>query len=136
MRQNLYWKPIQNNIWEYRYNYPPKSISYVDRIKRLSNQVLEQHKDKFTADFSGNKKLLDQLAIVRSKGLKNEMAGYITKLVKREKDYLASKQAPIEKEEVEEIDEIEAEDEIVETEQVEEDSDIPQEITVDSGEES
>ncbi|HIH45639.1 MAG TPA: hypothetical protein HA292_00910 [Candidatus Nitrosotenuis sp.] len=108
----------------------------MDRIKRLSNEVLEQHKDKFTVDFSGNKKLLDQLAIVRSKGLKNEMAGYITKLIKREKDYLATKQSPVEKEEVEEVDEIEAEEEIEETEDVEEDSDIPQEITVDSGEES
>lgn len=91
-------------------------------------QVLDQHKDKFTVDFADNKKLLDQLAIVRSKGLKNEMAGYITKLVKREKDYLASKQAPVEEEEVEEI---ESQEELVE-----EESEIPQEITVESGAES
>lgn len=95
----------------------------MDRIKRLSAQVLDQYKEKFTADFADNKKLLDQLAIVRSKGLKNEMAGYITKLIKREKDYLASKQAPVE-EEVEE-EEVEAE-----TEDVIDESEIPQEITV------
>lgn len=102
----------------------------MDRIKRLSMQVLDQHKDRFTVDFVNNKKTLDQLAIVRSKGLKNEMAGYITKLIKREKDYLASKTAPIK--EVEEDEEVEAK--IAEEPQTEE-SEIPQEITIESGEE-
>ncbi|MBI5697315.1 MAG: hypothetical protein HZC29_02200 [Thaumarchaeota archaeon] len=100
----------------------------MDRIKRLSMQVLDQYKEKFTADFADNKKLLDQLAIVRSKGLKNEMAGYITKLIKREKD---TKEEPLQ----EEIEEIE---ETVEEEQVEqsvEESNIPQEITIESAEE-
>ena len=96
----------------------------MDRIKRLSAQVLDQYKEKFTVDFADNKKLLDQLAVVRSKGLKNEMAGYITKLIKREKDYLASKQAPVE-DEVEEEEEVEAE-----IEDVADESEIPQEITV------
>ncbi|MFM8659665.1 MAG: hypothetical protein ACKOCQ_07020 [Candidatus Nitrosotenuis sp.] len=94
----------------------------MDRIKRLSAQVLDQYKEKFTVDFADNKKLLDQLAVVRSKGLKNEMAGYITKLIKREKDYLASKQAPVEEVEEEEVE--------AETEDVVEESEIPQEITV------
>ena len=100
-------------------------------------QVLDQHKDKFTVDFAGNKKILDQLAVVRSKGLKNEMAGYITKLIKREKDYLASKQTPVE-DDVEEEEEIEAESDVEEsTEEVKiEESDIPQEITIESGEQS
>lgn len=107
----------------------------MDRIKRLSMQVLDQHKDKFTVDFADNKKILDQLAVVRSKGLKNEMAGYITKLLKREKDYLSSKEAPVEEEEVEENQVEAAEEEIVEESETQE-SEIPQEITVESGEES
>jgi small subunit ribosomal protein S17e len=106
----------------------------VDRIKRLSMQVLDQHKDKFTVDFADNKKILDQLAVVRSKGLKNEMAGYITKLLKREKEYLSSKEAPVE-EEVEESQVDAAEEEIVQESETQE-SEIPQEITVESGEES
>jgi small subunit ribosomal protein S17e len=57
----------------------------VDRIKRLSYEVLDQHKSKFGENFTDNKKLLDQFAIVRSKGLKNEVAGYITKFIKNEK---------------------------------------------------
>ncbi len=56
----------------------------VDRIKRLSYEVLDQHKSKFGHNFSDNKKLLDELTIIRSKGLKNEIAGYITKFIKTE----------------------------------------------------
>ena len=47
-------------------------------------EVLALHKDKFNIDFVQNKKVLDEIAIVRSKGLKNELAGYITKYLKRE----------------------------------------------------
>ncbi len=57
----------------------------VDRIKRLSYEVLDKHKSKFNESFADNKKLLDQFAIIRSKGLKNEIAGYITKFIKNEK---------------------------------------------------
>ena len=56
----------------------------MDRIKRLSYEVLDQHKSKFTENFTDNKKLLGDLAIIRSKGLKNEIAGYITKFIKKE----------------------------------------------------
>ena len=56
----------------------------MDRIKRLSYEVLDQHKSKFTENFTDNKKLLGELAIIRSKGLKNEIAGYITKFIKKE----------------------------------------------------
>ena len=95
-------------------------------------QVLDQHKNKFSVDFADNKKILDQLAIVRSKGLKNEMAGYITKLLKREKDYLLSKESRV-REDVEiNEDEMEQDSEQQDTEE----SEIPQEITIDSGEES
>ena len=57
----------------------------VDRIKRLSYEVLDKHKSKFNESFSDNKKSLDQVTIIRSKGLKNEIAGYITKFIKNEK---------------------------------------------------
>ena len=67
----------------------------MDRIKRLSYQVLEDHKDKFGEDFADNKKALDQVSIVRSKGLKNEIAGYITKFIKKEIREQNAKQARI-----------------------------------------
>ena len=59
----------------------------MDRIKRLSMQVLKEYREKFGTDFTENKKILDSLSIVRSKSLKNELAGYITKIIKREIRY-------------------------------------------------
>ncbi len=56
----------------------------MDRIKRLSYEVMDQHKSKFTENFADNKKLLGNLTIIRSKGLKNRIAGYITKFIKKE----------------------------------------------------
>ena len=56
----------------------------MDRIKKLSLEVLKNHKDEFGTDFVDNKKNLEQYAIIRSKGLKNEIAGYITKFLKHE----------------------------------------------------
>ena len=56
----------------------------MDRIKKLSLEVLENHKDEFGTDFADNKKNLEQFTIIRSKGLKNEIAGYITKFLKHE----------------------------------------------------
>jgi small subunit ribosomal protein S17e len=56
----------------------------VDRIKKLSMEILETNKEKFSTDFRENKKILDDISIVRSKGLKNELAGFITRFIKRE----------------------------------------------------
>ena len=56
----------------------------MDRVRRLSLEVLEKHRSEFGEDFAHNKKALDCISVVRSKGLKNEIAGYITKTVKNE----------------------------------------------------
>ncbi len=68
----------------------------MDRIKRLSFEVLVDHKSKFGEDFADNKKALDLISIIRSKGLKNEVAGYITKFIKNEIREEKTKQARIE----------------------------------------
>ena len=47
-------------------------------------EILKNHKDKFGIDFNDNKKNLELVSIVRSKELKNEIAGYITKFLKHE----------------------------------------------------
>jgi len=67
----------------------------VDRIKRISYEVLDKHKSKFGEDFADNKKILDEVSIVRSKSLKNKVAGYITKFIKKEIREKKSKQAQI-----------------------------------------
>jgi len=56
----------------------------MDRIKRLSFEVLDQHKSRCSESFTDNKKLLNEVAIIRSKSLKNKIAGYITKFIKKE----------------------------------------------------
>ena len=56
----------------------------MDRIKRISFDVLDEHKSKFNVDFTDNKKILNQISIIRSKGLKNKVADYITRFIKKE----------------------------------------------------
>ena len=80
---------------EYRYKIPPFIRRGVDRIKRISYEVLDKHKSKFGEDFADNKKSLDEISIIRSKGLKNKVAGYITKFIKKEIREEKSKQAQI-----------------------------------------
>ena len=64
----------------------------VDRIKRLSTEILNEYQDKFGTDFSSNKQLLNEVSIIRSKGLKNEIAGYITKILQRKQKFEERKQ--------------------------------------------
>lgn len=75
---------ILSAILVYRYKKPLPPIEDVNRIKRIATEVMALHKAKFGTDFAQNKKALDEIAIVRSKGLKNEIAGYITTYIKRE----------------------------------------------------
>ncbi|MCH8973238.1 MAG: hypothetical protein IH814_03770 [Thaumarchaeota archaeon] len=56
----------------------------MDRIKKLSMQVLENNKADFGINFDENKKTLDGITIIRSKILKNRIAGYITRFLKHE----------------------------------------------------
>jgi small subunit ribosomal protein S17e len=50
----------------------------MNRIKRISMQLLEKYPDKFGLDFNINKRVISEVAIIRSKMLRNELAGYIT----------------------------------------------------------
>ena len=68
----------------------------MDRIKRLSYEVLDGHKSKFGEDFVDNKKALNEISIIRSKSLKNKIAGYITKFIKKEIREEKAKQSRIE----------------------------------------
>ena len=101
----------------------------MDRIKRLSYEVLNEHKSKFGEDFADNKKILDQISIIRSKGLKNEVAGYITKFIKKEIRDEKTKQAQIASSESEELIEEKTETEITDSIESEE---TPVEIVADT----
>jgi small subunit ribosomal protein S17e len=55
----------------------------VDRVKKMANELLERYPDKFTSDYNENKETIKSFAIVRSKELRNKIAGYITKTINR-----------------------------------------------------
>ena len=86
----------------------------MNRIKRISYELLDIHKSKFSEDFADNKKILNQVSIVRSKSLKNKIAGYITKFIKKEIREEKSKQAEISSLQSEELAENEVQAEIPE----------------------
>jgi len=50
----------------------------MNRIKRISTELTQKYPDKFGLDFDANKNAINELARVRSKILRNEVAGYIT----------------------------------------------------------
>ena len=47
-------------------------------------EVLKDQRDMFGVDFEKNKEALNTVSKIRSKMLKNELAGYITKFIKNE----------------------------------------------------
>jgi len=51
-------------------------------VKRLARELLGRYPDKFTLDFEENKRLVAELTDIKSKRLRNRVAGYITRLVK------------------------------------------------------
>ena len=44
---------------------------------------MNEYSERFGTDFATNKQSLNEISIVRSKGLKNKIAGYITKILQR-----------------------------------------------------
>lgn len=50
-------------------------------IKRKSNEILDAYPAKFTKNFDENKKMVEEVAEVESKKMRNTIAGYICRLV-------------------------------------------------------
>jgi len=65
--------------------HPRDGRARVNRIKRYTEQVFAEHKAEFGLDFAENRRALKAVATVRSKELQNEIAGYITRTLKRER---------------------------------------------------
>ena len=53
-------------------------------VKRISKELIETHKGKFTTDFEENKVLVAEYSTVSTKHLRNKIAGYITRLVRQD----------------------------------------------------
>lgn len=52
-------------------------------IKRVAQELLEKHRSKFRHDFEFNKQMVQELTDVRYKKLRNRVAGYITKKMRK-----------------------------------------------------
>jgi small subunit ribosomal protein S17e len=53
-------------------------------IKNIAIELYEKYKERFTTDFSKNKEVVKQVIELKSKKLRNVIAGYITALKRRE----------------------------------------------------
>lgn len=53
-------------------------------IKRVTNQLMDEHGDVFTTEFSKNKALVEEHAEIPSKKIRNVIAGYTTRLKKKQ----------------------------------------------------
>lgn len=51
-------------------------------VKRTSRKLLAMYPDAFKSEFQYNKELISKLVNIKSKKLRNQIAGYITHLVK------------------------------------------------------
>ncbi|KAL9254815.1 Small ribosomal subunit protein eS17y-like protein [Drosera capensis] len=61
----------------------PRWVVCVLRLKKSSRQVIEKYYSRMTLDCHTNKKILEELAIIPSKRLRNKIAGFSTHLMKR-----------------------------------------------------
>jgi len=52
-------------------------------IKRASRAIIEKYYGKLTKDFHFNKRIIDDIAIIQSKRMRNKIAGYTSHLMKR-----------------------------------------------------
>ena len=54
-------------------------------IKRITHEIFDKYPEKFSEDFEANKKSLEDVIAVRSKKLRNVIAGYLARLKKHER---------------------------------------------------
>jgi len=52
-----------------------------EKVKKIARELVKRYHDQFSTDFEANKKLLASVASIYSSKLRNQIAGYITRLV-------------------------------------------------------
>merc|ERR1712018_1034502 len=52
-------------------------------VKKASKVIIEKYYTKLTLDFDINKKIIEEIALIPSKPLRNKIAGFVTHLMKR-----------------------------------------------------
>jgi small subunit ribosomal protein S17e len=56
------------------------------QIKRLTLDLVEKYRKDFKTDFESNKKLVAARTDMRSKKIRNTVAGYVTRIIRANKD--------------------------------------------------
>jgi small subunit ribosomal protein S17e len=59
-----------------------------DFIKRISRELIEREPKLYSNKFEENKQILNQIADIKTKRLRNRIAGYITSLVKLKETHM------------------------------------------------
>lgn len=54
--------------------------------KRTTRKLMAKHKEEFKEDFEENKKIVSKYTDVSNKKLRNTIAGYVTKLMKKKEE--------------------------------------------------
>ena len=52
-------------------------------VKKSARTIVEKYYSRLTLDFQVNKKIMDDIAVVPSKRMRNKIAGFVTHLMKR-----------------------------------------------------
>jgi small subunit ribosomal protein S17e len=58
---------------------------YTHDIKRIAQEIYERFKDQVTLDFTKNKELVNKVLEIKSKKVRNRVAGYLTRIAKLSK---------------------------------------------------
>lgn len=66
-----------------RLNYKTMGRVRTKTVKRASRALIEKYYGKLTNDFHTNKRIVDSVAVVQTKRLRNKIAGFTTHLMKR-----------------------------------------------------
>jgi len=62
-------------------------------IKKTARELFEKYRELFTGDFNHNKKVVEALIKTESKFVRNTIAGYVTRLVNKERKRKALEQS-------------------------------------------
>ena len=54
-------------------------------VKRITKQLVNEHKDEFSEDYNKNKEVVAKYANIKSPKIRNLIAGYAARLIKQSK---------------------------------------------------
>lgn len=65
-------------------------------VKRVSKQLVSEHKEEFSKDYNKNKEVVGKYANIKSPKIRNVIAGYTARLIKQSKSNKEKKRINVE----------------------------------------